>query len=367
MTLGDLKICFYNEGRLFKRGTILGHVAEALQKRNIACIFGDEEVEPDLYIFEKWYYKTRYKKPVIIHAENLIGENAKKFHCYNRGDAIVFNSEWLRRLYRNTYGSELKNVWVIPPAHQMDDANPHTGIDVSCEQHIVCISKWWKRPYKRFPLIARAFDYLNRQLRYPNARLHVHGWLTDQPMPYVDTGPRLWNLPKSVRENPNIMYYQKSFHNDTYKRLLSIAHLVVHVSAVDTGPQVIVEAISQGIPVVITNNMGAAEWIRDIGPESGKVLDIDRVAKDYNDMKWLIPSEREGDSFYGNLSHLLKSIPYYSLYYRRCSDTSDYREVAYAMKEILDNYSHYRFEPPKKFTMDGIAEEWLKVVESVIG
>jgi len=48
-----------------------------------------------------------------------------------------------------------------------------------------------------------------------------------------------------------------------------------------------------------------------------------------------------------------------------CSDTSSYRKVASAMKQILDNYEDYRFDPPRKYTMDGIAEEWIKVIKSV--
>ncbi len=344
-----LKICFYNNGKPLKRGTILRHVAEALERRGVTCVYGDTKTEPDVYIFEKEWCKTRYQKPAIVHAENLINKESLRQHSYNKGDAIVFNSDWLRKVYYNTYGFELKNAWVIPPGHQMDGAAPRDRSLDSDEQHIVCISKWWKRPYKRFPLIARAFDCLNRELGYPNAKLHVHGWLTDRPMPYLDTHPKLWRLPKEVRKNPNIVYYQKSFHNDTYKRLLSKAHIVVHLSAIDSGPQVVTEAVSQGIPVVITNNMGAAEWVKDIGPKSGIVLEMDRITSDFRSIR-----------------RLLSPVFFYS-YYKLCSDTSNYRSVAYAMKRMLDNYFDYRFEPPKRYTMDGIADEWLRVIKSVLG
>lgn len=357
--MADLRVCFYNKGTPLKRGTILRHVADALQRRGVLCTYGDEELEPDVYIFEKVWHETRYQKPVIIHAENLIGERAKNTHCYDRGNAIVFNSEWLRQVYYNTYGTELDNVWVIPPGHQMDTSITRHPMDVSEEQHIVCISKWWKRPYKRFPLIARAFDYLNRELGYPNAKLHVHGWFLDRPMPYLDTWPRLWKLPQNVRDNPNILYYQKSFHNDTYRRLMAIAHIVVHVSAIDSGPQVVVEAVSQGVPVVITNNMGAAEWVRDIGPKSGIVLEFDAVTTSYSDIRRLVPQ-------YERLLHRVRSPLSYYRFYKLCSDTRAYRQVAYAMKEILDNYSSFHFEPPRKYTMDGIADQWLEAIQSVI-
>lgn len=361
--MADLKVCFYNNGTRFKRGTILCHLAEILEKRGILCTFGDKDLEPDVYIFEKVWHKTRYKKPVIIHAENLIGEEARRSHCYDRGEAIVFNSEWLRRVYRNTYGTELKNARVIPPGHQMHEAGERNDTDISKEQNIVCISKWWKRPYKRFPLIARAFDFLNRELGYTNAKLHVLGWLTDRPMPYVDTHPKLWKLP----DNSNIDYYHKSFHGDSCKRIMSKAHMAVHLSAIDSGPQVIVEAISQGIPVVITNNMGAAEWIREIGPKGGIVMELDRISADHNDIKWITPPDLiSGDNLYEKTLHIARLPFYYHSFNKTCSDTSAYRQVAYAMKKVLDNYSLYHFRPPKKYTMDGIADQWLEVIESVI-
>ena len=52
----NLKVCFYNSGsgRPYKRGTILRHIADALKKRGVFCVYGDDEVEPDVYIFEKF-------------------------------------------------------------------------------------------------------------------------------------------------------------------------------------------------------------------------------------------------------------------------------------------------------------------------
>jgi glycosyltransferase involved in cell wall biosynthesis len=342
--MAELTVCFYTgQERPFKRGTILRNVMDCMSELGVRCTYTDEEIEPDVYVFEKVWHATRYRKPVIIHAENLIGEAAYHTHVHDRGDAIVFNSEWLRWVYFNTFKTELPRAYVIPPGHRAHGRLDRTAPDPRVEQHIMCISKWWKRPYKRFPLIATAFDRLTRDLGYDNATLHVLGWFTDQPMPFLDTHPRLWKLGKSVRANRNIRYYQKGFHDQIYDEVLAKTHIVVHPSALDSGPQVVAESLSQGIPVVVTNNMGAAEWVRELGPRAGRVLEVDEVTLDYEAISRLPLMTR-----------------------KFCSDTSRSSELAHALKDILDRYDFHSFEPPSHLTMDGIARAWLGVVNDVV-
>jgi glycosyltransferase involved in cell wall biosynthesis len=342
--MGDLTVCFYSgSDKPLKRGTILRNVQDALEEMGVRCTFTDDEVEPDAYVFEKCWSRTRYDKPVVIHAENLIGEDAFRTHVYDRGDAIVFNSEWLRWVYFNTYGTELPRAHVIPTGHRAHATLNRTAADPLDEAHVMCISKWWKRPYKRFPLIAKAFDHLNRELGYERATLHVLGWLTDRPMPFVDARPRLWQLDRSVRSNPNIRYHQKGFQDETFDDVLAKTHVVVHVSVIDSGPQVVAEALSQGVPVVISNNMGAAEWVRALGPRAGRVLELDPLTLDYES---------------------ISRLPLHSR--RLCSDTRPYRALAGALKDILDDYDFHTFEPPEHLTMEGIARHWLAVIREVV-
>jgi len=338
----DPVVCFYTgTPKQFKRGTILRNVQEAFEARGIHCTHEDGSVEPDVYVFEKHWYATRYDKPVIVHAENLIGEETAQTHVHDRGAAIVFNSEWLRWTYFNTFGTELERAYVIAPAHRAHGHLERRAPDPGVEQNLMVISKWWKRPYKRFPLMAESFDRLYRS-GYGNAHLHVLGWLTDQPMPYLDTRPHLWKLSRSVRSNPNIHYHQKGFHDETFDDVLAKTHVLVHLSVLDSGPQVVMEALSQAIPVVISNNMGAAEWVRRIGPQAGRVLDIDPLT----------------------LSHAkINALPLTSR--RLCSSTAAADEAAAAFRSILENYDAHSFTPPREVTMDGIADQWLRVVHDV--
>lgn len=340
----ELTVCFYTgSDNPFKRGTNARYVMDAMSALGVRCTHHDDEVEPDVYVFEKAWHETRYRKPVIIRAENLIGEEALRTHAHDRGDAIVFNSEWLRWLYFNTYGTEHPRPYVITGGHRAHRRLERTALDPREEAHIMCVAKWWKRPYKRLPLIAKAFDHLNTELGYRNATLHVLGWLTDQPMPFVDTRPRLVKLDRRVRSNPNIRFHQKGFQDDRFEEVLAKAHVVVHASPVDSGPQVVTEALSQAVPVVITNNMGAAEWVRRIGPRAGRVLDLDPLTRDYDAIAAL-PLETK----------------------RYCSDTSGHRQLAGALKDVLDRYDFHSFEPPHGVTMPGIAEQWIAVVEDVL-
>lgn len=315
---------------------------DALERSGVRVSHDDAEVEPDVYVFEKVWHETRYRKPVVIHAENLLDDGALVTHVHDRGDAIVFNSEWLRWVYFNTFGSELPKAYVIAPGHRAHARLERTAGDSGAHADIMCISKWWKRPYKRFPLIATAFHLLNTELGYDDATLHVLGWFTDQPMPFLDTSPRLWKLDRKTRANPNIRYYQKGFHDTTYDEVLAKSHIVLHPSPIDSGPQVVVEALSQGIPSVVTNNMGGAEWVRDIGPRAGRVLDLDQLTLDYRS---------------------ISSLPLYERKF--CSDTTHAHALALAMKSILDDYEFHRFEPPARYTMNGIADEWLAVIRDV--
>jgi hypothetical protein len=172
-------------------------------------------------------------------------------------------------------------------------------------------------------------------------------------------------LPESVRKNPNILYYQRSFHDDIYERLLERAHLVVHVSPVDSGPQVVAEALSQGIPVVITNNMGGAEWVRAVGPRAGIVLEVDRYTRSYHDLCRLIP-------YYMGPRGRKRWVHWTKYAFDLCrapniwSDTRAHRKVALAMKQILDHYDDYRFDPPRWLTVDGITDRWVALLESLV-
>jgi glycosyltransferase involved in cell wall biosynthesis len=340
--VADLTVCFYTgRDRSFKRGTNLGYVHEALAARGVRCTSHDADVEPDVYVFEKSWHEVRYDKPKIVRAENLIGDETLRTHAHDKGSAIVFNTEWLRTLYRNTFGHEHPRVYVIPPGHRAP-AGPRRPPPLADGARIVCAAKWWKRPFKRFPLIAAAFTDLARRPGYENSTLHVLGWLTDQPMPFVETRPRLWRIPRPVRRDPRIVYHPKGFHDDLFDEVMGASHLLIHASPVDSGPQVVAESLTRGMPVVITNNMGAAEWVRAIGDEAGRVVEADPVTTD---------------------AAAIADLPLYKRRY--CSDTTSAPALADAMASVLEAGAN-PVGAPSWLTMDGIADAWLAAFEELV-
>lgn len=332
----DKTVCFYNEDKPFKKGTVLRDLGDEFEKRGIEVVWGDFQKKPDIYIFDTYLSGTRYDGVKIVKAENLIGRESLH-HTYKGIDGIVYNSHWLRKVYLNTFYYEVPNWRVIPlsqPFKGWKGEIPENG-----EYDIVCISKWWKRPFKRFPLIAESFTLLKNELGYKNAMLHVFGWMTDKPMPYTTGMFPIVKLSNNVRSNSNIKYYQKSFHNGLYESQLSKSHLLVHLSPLDSGPQVITEALSYNVPVLISNNMGAAEWIKEIGATAGIVLDIDPVTDSYKKIKRLPLKKR-----------------------KFCSNINPAFKVASAMKTILDNYEKYTYEVPRKFRIEGALEMWFEII-----
>jgi glycosyltransferase involved in cell wall biosynthesis len=329
-------VCFFNHGKVMKK-SILRTLADSFESAGIRVVYGDQDEKIDVYIFEKFLEPTRYDSVKIIHAENLIGKETLE-HSFNNADGIVYNSHWLRQVYLNTFPTEIANWEIIAPSLRFRPQVNRIG-----EYQIVCISKWWKRPFKRFPLIAEAFALLTEDDSYRDAKLHVFGWAAnDKKLPYTSGLFPLVKLSRRAKNNKNIIYYEKSFSEgrNTYFEQLHKSHLMIHMSTIDSGPQVVTEAFANGVPLVVSNNMGGAEWMREIGPQSGIVLDIDELTDSYQK---------------------ISKLPLYSR--RLCSDISHAPKVAEAMKTILDNPDYYSYVPPRKYRLEGTMDAWFELIQ----
>jgi len=334
--LKSLRVCFFNRGEPFRTGTILRSLADAFTECGARVLWDDIDEEPDVYIFEKWCESTRFNGIRIIHAENLIGRQSLT-HSYDNADAIVYNSNWLRQVYRNSFPTELSTWRIIPPTE-----NYQGSLKSVDDVDVVCISKWWKRPYKRFPLIAEAFTILTSEMGFENAQLHVFGWRTkNEKIPWTHGLWPIVRLSKRAKNNPNIHYYLKSFHSGRaqYLSKLKSARLLIHLSVLDSGPQVVTEAMACETPMVISNNMGGAEWMKEVGPNCGVVLDLDNITDSYS---------------------AIQKLPLFSR--RLCSDIRSARQVAEACRSILENPDDYRYTPPLKFRKEGEVNAWSELI-----
>ena len=203
-----------DNGKPFKPGRILRHLADALSDRHVTVQWAETDVAPDCYIVEAVLPDSfRHKRPVIIHAENLIGEQAQERHAYRDAEAIVFNSTWLRTLYRNTFQYELPLAEVIYPAFDDQRATGSDQLYMPGEMPIVACAKWAKRPYKRLPLHCAVLQEV-RTRGCEQARLHVFGW--EPTMPYYHTPPFYWR----DMDLHGVRIHQRSFERPTYPALL---------------------------------------------------------------------------------------------------------------------------------------------------
>ncbi len=356
-----MRLCLYSgiDG-LFPAGRILRNLGDYLAAAGHDIRWMDEYNAPDAYIVEAVMPKRlRWDRPIILHAENLIGRGARESHAWDSGAAIVFNSAWLRRLYRNTYGDELRRAVVIPPAFDARDAGPRRVSDpISADEVVIaCASKWWKRPYKRLPLHVKAVEILRTDFGWKQARLHIFGW--EPTMPYYHTPPYYWRG-MNMR---GVRIHQRSFYRMTWPDLLSQTHILLHASAIDSGPQVVMEALSRGIPSVISNNMGAAEWLRDVGQSAGRVVETDNISENYASVSKIADWRFEGRGWITQaLLHPLRSIAFSRL----CSRVAGAEQLAAAMDDILRNYAEHQFIPPRKYTMEGVADAWVTLIRNIL-
>lgn len=352
-----MKVCLYSgTGKPFKDGTILRRLGDAMLTRGIPVLWDDAAEEPDVYVFEAVWQKVRYpRKPVVMHPENLIGQGARERHECHQGAAYVFNSEWLRTLYRSTYQLPFDHSVLIPPAFDDRRCDGSRLLYFEWEHPVVCCSKWSKRPYKRLPLHVQTIQAVRFKFGKPEATLHVFGW--EPIMPYCHTPPYYWR----DMDLHGIRLYQRSFVRMVYPALLHGARLLLHVSAIDSGPQTVMEAIARGIPAVVTNNMGAAEWIREIGPQAGEVVEVDPVTTTYEQVQAIIDTRFEQPSW-ERVRHPLA----YRRFFNLCSDVSQASTIARAVVRQLAREDE-GYTPPRKFTMDGIVEAWTTLFRQVTG
>jgi glycosyltransferase involved in cell wall biosynthesis len=349
-------VCIENERGRPKRGTILRCLFDGLERfSDWTPVCSDRDLEPDLYVFEKYSNSRRYPdKPVIIHAENLIGPEWR-IHQHGNCAHIVYNSNWLKTLYEKTFGAIEVPSSIIIPAHQIFDVPD----EQASEFRIVCCSKWWKRPYKRLGLIVEAFNELVSEPEYGDVYLDVFGWLDGvNRMPYVNSFPRYWPVSRHKWSHPNITYHQKSFNRNVYPKVLGKSSLFIHLSAIDSGPQVVAEALACGIPCLVSNNMGGQEWVKQAGAQYGKVLDLDAHSETVTDVAKL-----SGDSW-----GVWKSVS--SEFRRVCHPIQDIDSVVIGMRQMIDECrgrSQKRLPIYSECAMDTIIRKWCSVFEQLTG
>jgi glycosyltransferase involved in cell wall biosynthesis len=171
---------------------------------------------------------------------------------YNRADAVVFQSQ---------FDFAFIEKWWGDPAHKLN--RPHhiigNGVDVrpvteltipklaemraAYDQIYVCSSNWHAQ--KRLEANVRLFNHL--RTKHPNSCLIIMGNHPD----YRATGPHV--------------FYTGPVGPETYLQIYSAANWMLHLAWADHCPNVVVEALSQGTPVVCSEVGGTKELVGGYG------------------------------------------------------------------------------------------------------
>lgn len=166
---------------------------------------------------------------------------------YDRADGVIFQSRFDQQMVTKWWG-EAKAADVI---HNGVDTTPINEITIpqlvqirSMYEHVfVCSSNW--HPQKRLKSNIELFDHLRRGL--PNSCLLVMG-----------------NNPDCRVTDPHVMY-TGSQPPEVYMQVLAAANWMLHLAWLDHCPNVVVEALAQGTPVLCSESGGTKELVGDFG------------------------------------------------------------------------------------------------------
>lgn len=203
-------------------------------------------------------------KPEEFHTKNHAIKG-----LYDSADAVVWQSEFDRDMTAKWWGTPLKggqSSLVIHNGVSLDRVNEVTipelaKIRSSYEQVFVCSSNW--HPQKRLLSNLLLFDHL-RKTQFPRSCLFVMG-----ANPDVNAA------------DPHV-FYTGSQPPEVYLQVFAVANWMLHLAWADHCPNVVIESLCQGTPVVCSSVGGTRELIGEFGivvqdqPYNFELADYDR-------------------------------------------------------------------------------------------
>jgi len=182
---------------------------------------------------------------------------------------------------------------------------------------VVC-AKWWKRPFKRRRQVIKLFnDFILKQ--YPGSILHVLGCRISE-----------------VEEN--VHYYRKSHCNYAYVDIWKKSHIHIALTAFDSGPMTLNEALHYRVPFICSHNSAASDYINQLG-KCGEIVKIDPDINSLRIFKKYQP--------FTNVKYYDKEI--------------DYELVMESVRKIVDNFEEYTsWKWTNEFNYDVQIDKWIK-------
>jgi len=217
--------------------------------------------------------------------EEFLEKNANIKATYERADSVIWQSEFDRAMTTAHWGEKqgvvIHNGIDLTITHRLDPQIKK--IREKYDRAYVCSANWHRQ--KRLREVIELFSKTRHQT--VSACLLVMGAHPD------------------VRAADPDILYTGSVPHDVCLQIYSVADWMIHLAWLDHCPNVVVEALSQGCPVVCTNSGGTHEIVGDNGIVLDETVSYDLELTDYDNPPPLdLQDVRIPDKIEVNASHL---------------------------------------------------------------
>lgn len=268
-------------------------LAKELMKRNHEIV--NESTDHDIYLTFIESFKTPPKNvKSILRLDGIwIWQDSHKFnvhnkhikHCYDTYDHVVFQSNFDKAMVEHHWGQR-ENTHVIHNGAQPEEIVVEGNQRDPAHLRFVCAASWHRQ--KRLLENVRLFQHVRKQLQEEdrNATLYILG---------KNAEGELTNLSMEERENVEILGQKP---HEFCLALYSVCDYMIHLAWLDHCPNVVVESLIQGCPVICTDSGGTKEIVVNNGiiiPETTQyefeLVDYDSpYGLDYDE--FILPKER---------------------------------------------------------------------------
>jgi len=195
--------------------------------------------------------------------EDFRTKNVDIKRLYKDASAVVFQSEFDRTMTTKWFGDPPRYNDVI---YNGIDLTPVKELTIPAlidfrsmyEQIYVCSSHW--HPQKRLDANVRLFERLHK--KHPSSCLLVLG------------------KDPNLKPHPHI-FFTGHIPPEMYMQIYSAANYLLHLAWGDHCPNVVVEALSQGTPVVCSEVGGTRELVRNVGQRDYGLVMKERAKYDF--------------------------------------------------------------------------------------
>lgn len=215
--------------------------------------------DPDDYdvalVFIEPTNKLNYRKPFVQRVDGMwfkpeqhkAGMNQKIEWTHRNADAVIHQSEFDRTMLSKWLGKPRRSV-VIPNGIELQPANLRSETLIEMRKRFdkifVCSANWHAQ--KRLVDNINVFRAI-RANQYPNSCLIVLG-----------SNPDVQVADRSI-------FFTGSIRHDLCAEVYSVADWMLHLAWLDHCPNVVVEAIAQGCPVICSSEGGTKELVERAG------------------------------------------------------------------------------------------------------